>query len=58
MLITSLPGIGISQEAQEERLKELQAKLQAAEKERVEAVEERERARERLESVVGGLRRV
>lgn len=58
MLITSLPGIGISQETQEERLKELQAKLQAAEKERVEAVEERERARERLESVVGGLRRV
>ncbi|TGZ84399.1 hypothetical protein EX30DRAFT_338929 [Ascodesmis nigricans] len=57
-LIATLPGIGISQEAQEERLKELQARLQEAEKERIEAVKERERARERLESIVVGLRRV
>ena len=58
VLITSLPGIGVSEEEQKERLRTLEEQLRDAEEERVRAALEREEARERLESVVVKLRRV
>lgn len=58
VLITSLPGIGVSEDEQQEKLRSLQAQLKEAEEERVRAVDEKEQARERLEAVVVGLRRV
>jgi mediator of RNA polymerase II transcription subunit 21 len=58
VLIMELPGVGISEEEQQGRLRSLQQQLKEAEEERVRAVEEKERARERLESVVVKLRRV
>ncbi|KAF8242135.1 hypothetical protein K440DRAFT_619179 [Wilcoxina mikolae CBS 423.85] len=58
VLIMGLPGVGVSEEEQQGRLRSLQQQLKEAEEERVKAVEEKERARERLESVVVKLRRV
>ncbi|KAI5779329.1 mediator complex, subunit Med21 [Geopyxis carbonaria] len=58
VLITSLPGIGVSEEEQEGRLRNLEAMAREAEEERKQAAEERERAREKLEKVLANLRRV
>jgi len=58
VLVTSLPGIGVSEEDQQNRLRSLEAQLREAEEERQKSIEEREKARERLEAVVVGLRRV
>lgn len=58
VLITNLPGIGISEDEQEKRLRGLERELKEAEVERETAVREREEARERLEEVLRGLRRV
>jgi mediator of RNA polymerase II transcription subunit 21 len=58
VLITSLPGIGVSEEEQKNRLLNLEQQLKEAEAERLKAVEEKELARERLESVIVNLRRI
>lgn len=58
VLITSLPGIGISEEEQERRLRMLEAQLKEAEKERESAIREKEEARERLNEVLRNIRRV
>ncbi|KAI5814623.1 mediator complex, subunit Med21 [Pyronema omphalodes] len=58
VLITSLPGIGVSEEDQKNRLLNLEQQLKEAEAERLKAVEEKELARERLESVIVKLRRI
>jgi mediator of RNA polymerase II transcription subunit 21 len=58
VLITSLPGIGVSEEDQQNRLRLLEAQLREAEEERQRSIEEKEKAKERLEAVVVGLRRV
>jgi mediator of RNA polymerase II transcription subunit 21 len=58
VLITNLPGIGISEDEQQARLRMLEAQLKEAEKEREAALKEKEEARERLEEVLRGLRRV
>lgn len=57
-LIQSLPGIGVSEEEQQGRLRNLEQQLKEAEQERVRAIEDKERARERLETVIVKLRRV
>lgn len=58
VLIQSLPGIGVSEEEQQGRLRSLEQQLKEAEQERVRAIEDKERARERLETVIVKLRRV
>jgi len=58
VLITTLPGIGVSEYDQQARLRSLEAQLKEAEEERVKSVQEKEDARVRLESVVVKLRRV
>lgn len=57
-LITSLPGIGVSEDEQQERLRILEMELKEAEAERVRAVHEREVAAGKLDAVIRGLRRV
>ncbi|KAG0637073.1 mediator complex, subunit Med21 [Tuber brumale] len=56
-LITSLPGIGVSEDEQHERLKNLETELKEAEEERCRAVQEREEAAEKLDAVIRRLRR-
>jgi len=56
-LITSLPGIGVSEDEQQERLKNLETELKEAEEERCRAVHEREEAAEKLDAVIRRLRR-
>lgn len=56
-LIWSLPGVETSEKEQEARIRELEGELQGAEEERRRAVEEMEDWRERLEGVLGGVRR-
>ncbi|PWW73159.1 hypothetical protein C7212DRAFT_284989 [Tuber magnatum] len=56
-LITSLPGIGVSEDEQQERLKSLETELKEAEEERCRAVQEREEAAEKLDAVIRRLRR-
>ncbi|KAG0127034.1 hypothetical protein HOY82DRAFT_490984 [Tuber indicum] len=56
-LITSLPGIGVSEDEQQERLKNLETELKEAEEERCRAVQEREAAAEKLDAVIRRLRR-
>jgi mediator of RNA polymerase II transcription subunit 21 len=56
-LITSLPGIGVSEDEQQERLKSLETELKEAEEERCRAVQEREAAAEKLDAVIRRLRR-
>jgi len=56
-LITSLPGIGVSEDEQQERLKNLETELKEAEEERCRAVREREKAAEDLDAVIRELRR-
>jgi len=58
VLITTLPGIGVSEDDQQARLLSLEAQLKEAEEERVKSVQEKEEARVRLENVVVKLRRV
>ena len=58
ILITSLPGIGVSEDEQQERLRGLEMELKEAEAERVRAVHEREVAAGKLDAVIRGLRRV
>jgi mediator of RNA polymerase II transcription subunit 21 len=58
LLITGLPGIGVSEDEQQARLRSLEAQLKEAERERVRSVQEKELARERLEGVIVNLRRI
>jgi len=57
-LIKVLPGIDQSVEEQERRIRELGIELEKAEKDRVQALEEREKLLEKVESVIVGVRRV
>ncbi|KAA8906632.1 mediator complex, subunit Med21 [Sphaerosporella brunnea] len=57
-LVTTLPGIGVSEDEQHQRLRYLEERLKEAEAERVASVREKERAREKLEEVIVNLRRV
>ncbi len=56
-LVSVLPGVEKSEEEQGERIRALERELREAELERVEAVREMEGWRERLEVVIGGVRR-
>ncbi|KAI5785091.1 mediator complex, subunit Med21 [Peziza echinospora] len=58
LLILALPGIGVSEDEQVERLRVLEGELEKAEGERRRAVEERERWMERLDTVIRAVRRV
>lgn len=58
MLILSLPGVGVSEEDQERRLKGLEERLKKGEAEREKSVKAREDAREKLDNLLGGIRRV
>ncbi|RPB11717.1 hypothetical protein P167DRAFT_553795 [Morchella conica CCBAS932] len=56
-LITSLPGIGVSEDEQQERLRNLENEYKEAEAQRLEAVRAREEAAEKLDMVIRSLRR-
>lgn len=56
-LVSVLPGVEKSEEEQGERIRALERELREAELERVEAVREMEGWREKLEVVIGGVRR-
>jgi mediator of RNA polymerase II transcription subunit 21 len=56
-LISSLPGIGSSEEAQEKRIRELEGELAAAEEERRKAVAEKEVVLQRLDEVIRSIKR-
>ncbi|KAF8455031.1 mediator complex, subunit Med21 [Kalaharituber pfeilii] len=57
LLILSLPGIGVSEDEQQERLRALEKELQEAENERKKAVEEKEEMLEKLDTVIRSIRR-
>ncbi|KAL0638145.1 RNA polymerase II mediator complex subunit [Maublancomyces gigas] len=57
ILITSLPGIGVSEDEQQERLRNLEQEYKEAEAKRKEAVRQREEAAEKLDQVIRSLRR-
>jgi mediator of RNA polymerase II transcription subunit 21 len=52
LLIGSLPGIGVSEEQQIERLKRLEGELQDVERRRREAVVRKEALQKRLDEVI------
>lgn len=56
-LVSVLPGVENSEAQQEERIRELEEELRAAEKERADSVRELEVWRGKLERVIGGLKR-
>ncbi|RPB28939.1 CSE2-domain-containing protein [Terfezia boudieri ATCC MYA-4762] len=58
LLICSLPGIGVSEVEQQQKLRSLEKELQEAEAERKQAVEEKEDMVERLDTVIRSIRRV
>lgn len=55
ILFENLPGMGISEKDQVERMKELQRQLDEIEPERLEAVKEKERLIEKVEKGIVGI---
>ncbi|KAF3904870.1 hypothetical protein ABW20_dc0106621 [Dactylellina cionopaga] len=58
VLIASLPGIGVSEDDQKERLKELGRELEKAEEERKKSIQEKEELLVEFDEVVRSLKRV
>lgn len=58
VMIHMLPGVGVSEDEQVERLRALEEQLRAAEKEREEEAQKREEVLRRVQETVGKLRRV
>ncbi|KAK6537503.1 RNA polymerase II mediator complex subunit [Orbilia ellipsospora] len=58
VLIASLPGIGVSEDDQKERLKELGRELEKAEEERKKSIREKEELLVEFDEVVRSLKRV
>lgn len=58
LLILSLPGIGVSEDEQQEKLRMLEKELKEAEVERRQAVVQKEDMVERLDTVIRSIRRV
>ncbi|KAF3937402.1 hypothetical protein ABW19_dt0206973 [Dactylella cylindrospora] len=58
VLIASLPGIGVSEDDQKERLKQLGRELAVAEEERKKSIEEKEKLLVEFDEVVRSLKRV
>jgi mediator of RNA polymerase II transcription subunit 21 len=52
LLIGSLPGIGVSEDQQIQRLEKLESELQEVEKQRKEAVKRKEESQMRLDQVI------
>jgi len=57
LLIASLPGIGVSEQEQQERLRRLDRDLREAEEERLKAIAEKEDAIRRFDEVIRSLSR-
>lgn len=58
VLIMSLPGVGVSEEDQERRLRGLEERLRKAEEERERSVKAREESMEKLDTLLGSIRRI
>ena len=52
MVVESLPGIGVSEEQQLQRLEELEKELQVVEKKRKEALKRKKELQQKLEEVI------
>ena len=57
LLIASLPGIGVTEEDQKDRMRELEKKLQAADVERQKSIREKEEMLRKFDTVIRSLRR-
>lgn len=57
-LISVLPGIGQSEQAQKERMRELEVQLREVEEERTVAAQEKEELLRRVETAIGAVKRV
>ncbi len=58
LLITNLPGIGVSEDEQQGRLRNLESAIKEAELERQNAIAEKVAAKEKLDKVICNLKRI